>query len=144
MEFIMAKVTVNDKAVMQDGLAQLISQATKTQGVGDTVLAVLPLLGVMVDLETMTATCPNIDALRKMAKPDSLVHVDDGGKAPRPRQFTWQTFIKRLEVAVRIAPFATVADTIAKEVAKDVITFEATEESAGKSTRTLNFAGQLD
>src|SRR3972149_10344957 len=98
---LMAKVEINGKPIDHDGLINLISTATKTATVGATVLAILPLLGVEVDTKNLTAKCPNLEALRKMAKSDAVVKVVDSGETPRPRTFKWGTLVNRLEAAVK-------------------------------------------
>jgi hypothetical protein len=140
---LMAKVTINGKPVLNDGIAELIAVASKTDTIGATVLGVLPLLNLEVDYSKMTATCPNVKALASMVKESgAVVRVEDAGENPKPRTFTWETLIERLEVAVKMSPYALKADEISRTV-KGNITWENSPKKAGKISAGLDFGGSL-
>ena len=122
-------------------LALAISLLTRTEKVANTALSATKYFGVSVDVENMTATCPGIDAIRRLADADAIVRVIDEGNTPRPRSFTWGALVERLEACIAIAPALEYVREINDSI-EGVITFEDKDEkpSKVKTSSTIDFS----
>jgi hypothetical protein len=141
----MAKVTVNEVALPDKArkLGEALSLLTRTREVGGTALSVIPHFGIRVDLDSMLADCPNLDAIKSMADADAVVRVIDEGKTPRPRTFTWGAMVERLETVIAIAPYLQYAKSESEKV-RGLVQFDnVTDGSTSSTSNEIDFSMTL-